>query len=99
MNFKNFEAIVLNENDNVGTSIKNLKKNSKINLKQDNLFINFVIKEDIKAFWGFIRGDTVDLNKICRYDSKGNDNDNDDDVYLQVCSEDDQNVNTSYGSL
>ncbi len=47
MNFKNFEAIVLNENDNVGTSIKNLKKNSKINLKQDNLFINFVIKEDI----------------------------------------------------
>ena len=62
-------------------------------------FIFYVIKEDIKAFWGFIRGDTVDLNKICRYDSKGNDNDNDDDVYLQVCSEDDQNVNTSYGSL
>ena len=47
MNFQNFEAIVLNHKDNVGTSIKTLRRNSIIKLKTYNKLINFLIKDDI----------------------------------------------------
>jgi len=48
MNIKNFDAIVLNQKDNVGTSIKPLKENSKIMLKIENKLCNFLLKDDIK---------------------------------------------------
>ena len=47
MNIQNFEAIVLNHKDNVGTSIKTLRRNSIIKLKSYNKLINFLLKDDI----------------------------------------------------
>ena len=43
-----FDAIILKPNDNVGTSIKPLKRNTEIILKLEKQLINFVIKENIK---------------------------------------------------
>ena len=39
-----FDAIILKPNDNVGTSIKHLKRNTEIILKLEKQLINFVIK-------------------------------------------------------
>ena len=57
-----FDAIILKLNDNVGTAIKPLKRNTEIILKLEKQFINFVIKENIKLCHKF------SLNKIRRGD-------------------------------
>ena len=49
-------------NDNVGTAIKPLKRNTEIILKLEKQLINFVIKENIKLCHKF------SLNKIRRGD-------------------------------
>ena len=43
MNAKKFDAIVLNQKDNVGTSIKSLKANSNIMIKIEKKLINFLL--------------------------------------------------------
>tara|TARA_B100001173_G_C15519406_1_gene350620 strand:+ start:118 stop:402 length:285 start_codon:yes stop_codon:yes gene_type:complete len=47
MKIKNFDAIVLNKKDNVATSIKLLKENSKIILKIEKKLFNFLLKDNI----------------------------------------------------
>ena len=57
-----FDAIILKLNDNVGTAIKPLKRNTEIILKLEKQLINIVIKENIKLCHKF------SLNKIRRGD-------------------------------
>ena len=59
-----FDAIILKLNDNVGTSIKSLKNNTKIILKLEEELTSFVIKDDIKLCHKFSliqirRGDKI----------------------------------------
>ena len=59
-----FDAIILTLNDNVGTSIKSLKNNTKIILKLEEELTSFVIKDDIKLCHKFSliqirRGDKI----------------------------------------
>ena len=59
-----FDAIILKSNDNVGTSIKPLKNNTKIILKLEEELTSFVIKDDIKLCHKFSlikirRGDKI----------------------------------------
>ena len=58
-----FDAIILKPNDNVGTAIKPLKRNTEIILKLEMQLINFVIKDNIKLCHKF------SLNKIRRGDN------------------------------
>ena len=60
----NFDAIILKLNDNVGTSIKTLKKNTEIILKLEEQLISFIIKDNIKLCHKFSliqirRGDNI----------------------------------------
>ncbi len=60
----NFDAIILTPNDNVGTSIKTLKKNTEIILKLEEQLISFIIKDNIKLCHKFSliqirRGDKI----------------------------------------
>ena len=60
----NFDAIILKTNDNVGTSIKTLKKNTEIILKLEEQLISFIIKDNIKLCHKFSliqirRGDNI----------------------------------------
>ena len=62
-----FDAIILKPNDNVGTSIKPLKKNTEIILKLEKQSINFVIKENIKLCHKFSLSKIRRGDKIIKY--------------------------------
>ena len=62
-----FDAIILKPNDNVGTSIKPLKRNTEIILKLEKQLINFVIKENIKLFHKFSLSKIKRGDKIIKY--------------------------------
>ena len=63
----NFDAIILKPNDNVGTSIKPLKRNTEIILKLEKQLINFVIKENIKLCHKFSLSKIRKGDKIIKY--------------------------------
>ena len=50
---KKMDAIILNKNDNVATSLKNLNLNEKIILKIEDNFVHFTVKDSIKIFHKF----------------------------------------------
>ena len=50
---KKMDAIILNRNDNVATSLKNLNLNEKIILKIEDNFVHFTVKDSIKIFHKF----------------------------------------------
>ena len=62
-----FDAIILKPNDNVGTSIKPLKRNTEIILKLEKQLINFVIKENIKLCHKFSLSKIRKGDKIIKY--------------------------------
>lgn len=62
-----FDAIILKPNDNVGTSIKHLKRNTEIILKLEKQLINFVIKENIKLCHKFSLSKIRRGDKIIKY--------------------------------
>ena len=62
-----FDAIILKPNDNVGTSIKHLKRNTEIILKLEKQLINFVIKENIKLCHKFSLSKIRKGDKIIKY--------------------------------
>ena len=62
-----FDAIILKPNDNVGTSIKPLKRNTEIILKLEKQLINFVIKENIKLCHKFSLSKIKRGDKIIKY--------------------------------
>ena len=62
-----FDAIILKPNDNVGTSIKHLKRNTEIILKLEKQLINFVIKENIKLCHKFSLSKIKRGDKIIKY--------------------------------
>ena len=47
---KKIDAIILNKNDNVATSLKKLNSNEKIILKIEDNFVHFTVKDSIKIF-------------------------------------------------
>tara|TARA_B100000282_G_C31720717_1_gene485841 strand:- start:965 stop:1270 length:306 start_codon:yes stop_codon:yes gene_type:complete len=62
-----FDAIILKPKDNVGTSIKPLKRNTEIILKLEKQLINFVIKENIKLCHKFSLSKIRKGDKIIKY--------------------------------
>ena len=62
-----FDAIILKPKDNVGTSIKPLKRNTEIILKLEKQLINFVIKENIKLCHKFSLSKIKRGDKIIKY--------------------------------
>ena len=62
-----FDAIILKPKDNVGTSIKHLKRNTEIILKLEKQLINFVIKENIKLCHKFSLSKIRKGDKIIKY--------------------------------
>ena len=48
MNKKQFDAIMLNDMDNVCTSVKTLEKSAKIKIKFENEMVSLFIQENIK---------------------------------------------------
>ena len=62
-----FDAIILKSKDNVGTSIKPLKRNTEIILKLEKQLINFVIKENIKLCHKFSLSKIRKGDKIIKY--------------------------------
>ena len=67
MNTKNFDAIILNPIDNVGTSIKLLKENSNIILKIDNKLSKFTLKDKINLCHKFSLNFIDKGDKIIKY--------------------------------
>ena len=67
MNAKNFDAIVLNQKDNVGTSIKFLNLKSNIILKIEKKLINFLLKDNIRLFHKFSLNLIKKFEKIIKY--------------------------------
>ena len=63
----NFDAIILKPNDNVGTSIKTLKKNTEIILKLEEQLISFIIKDNIKLCHKFSLSKIRKGDKIIKY--------------------------------
>ena len=61
------DAIILKPKDNVGTSIKPLKRNTEIILKLEKQLINFVIKENIKLCHKFSLSKIRKGDKIIKY--------------------------------
>ena len=62
-----FDAIILKPKDNVGTSIKPLKRNTEIILKLEKQLINFVIKDNIKLCHKFSLSKIRKGDKIIKY--------------------------------
>ena len=50
---KKIDAIILNKNDNVATSLKKLHLNQKIRVKIEDHFINFTLDDTINRFHKF----------------------------------------------
>ena len=67
MNTKNFDAIILNPIDNVGTSIKFLKKKSNIILKIENKLSKFTLKDNINLCHKFSLNLINKGDKIIKY--------------------------------
>ncbi len=67
MNAKKFDAIVLNQKDNVGTSIKSLKANSNIMIKIEKKLINFLLKDNIRLCHKFSLNLIKKGEKIIKY--------------------------------
>ena len=67
MNTKNFDAIILDPTDNVGTTIKLLKENSNIILKIENKLSQFTLKDKINLCHKFSLNFIDKGDKIIKY--------------------------------
>ena len=64
---KKIDAIILNKNDNVATSLKKLNSNEKIILKIEDNFVHFTVKDSIKIFHKFSLKIIKKGDKIIKY--------------------------------